>query len=757
MATTTGILNNTANAALTNNQINVHNASTTHNYHHPTPSEHSLAPLAKLYRHCAPAAFLNSAERPDPPKCSPKTRGKLLGETKGFATAEGPTSSALWLTGSAGSGKTAISQTTAEELKKQGRVLGCHFFFRSSKDGKRSDGHCWVPNLVHEMVCVLPETRPYVEKIIRRRDSVFDQQPDGVLEELFLKPLKVTTGKRFIFRRTLKWILGKSSATSIFATQIPLLVVVDGLDECKSPEMQVHILRTIANAIPKLPIPIRFLIASRPETHIRAAINDLFGYIPLHRINLDEDQDIRKDLDEYYHDRFNALRRDHPSLRGQEAYQTWPSQEQIEALIAKSSTQFIFASTVMNYISHRGGNPFTRLDIVLGIKVTPQKDKPYLELDILYRIILLTVEEDERKIIFLILSFVYLAGKGDYPDLQLSASPEFLEKFLKLDVGDVPRFLNPLVSILSLPEAPSGIITMLHASFFDYLCDPDRSEDLTMKFDGAHEVVAWRVFDEGERLSWNLFESLSSANAKSDLLASKCVVLESFLLHASRATMSIDLGLALFALEQSIIQMICFRESELSSPNHQFWLVDRRSQINTLLVSKLGGQLAGHDSLFHVSPTWSTLQRHQQEMGNLIIEFIADEPKESTLANLICKLQSGLDNWSDFTKPRLSGKLGREACQSLVTALIQASPHTQLYRRDVLELLRKPDYIFSTFLTEADGKHAREILEFIREFRRQSLFEYKIRGARIDTGLIIHLDTIWARHIAGLEGTLRTS
>ncbi|KAF9525706.1 hypothetical protein CPB83DRAFT_858961 [Crepidotus variabilis] len=737
-----GFFTNASNIALTKTNINVNNASTTHIHNNHSAILSGSSELSKLYKHCAPGAFLNSAERPNPPKCSPKTRQRLLIETKGFAKTEGPTSSAMWLTGSAGSGKTAISQTTAEQLKEEGYVLGCHFFFRSSKDGKRGDGHCWVPNLVHEMVRVLPETLPYVEKIIRSDDSVFDQQPDGVLEELFLGPLKaittIDTPKRFSFRRTFKRFFGIGQTTLTSTTHNPRLVVVDGLDECKSPEMQVYILKTIANVIPKLPIPIRFLIASRPETHIRAAINDLFSHIPLHRINLDEDQDIRKDLEEYYHDRFNAIRRDHPSLRGQEAYQTWPSQEQIEALIAKSATQFIFASTVMNYISHHRGNPVTRLEVVLGIKVAPQKDKPYLELDILYHIILLTVQEDERKIVFLILSFIYLAGKGEYPDLQLRASPKFLEQLLRLEVGDVARYLDPLVSILSLPEAPRGTITMLHASFFDYLCDPVRSEDLTMKFDMAHEVMALQVFDEGERSEWQP-SGIPSSVEDSGVLASNCIFLDSFLLHASKAHMSLDLILRLFALEQHIIRII--HAFIVTSPYNQQELTSlpgRRSRIDSLLVSKLGGRPTRHESLFNGTDAWSEIQQHRLITANLIIQSITSGIEENTLTSFISQLESGLENGKGVVKPCLSGKLTNQIAQPLILALLQAPTHIleKLRRRDVVKLLEDPARIIHKRYMQEERNYAKEILHFIQEFMRVEI-------AGVSPGSIIELEARW--------------
>ncbi|KAF9521833.1 hypothetical protein CPB83DRAFT_840946, partial [Crepidotus variabilis] len=568
--------------------------------------------------------------------------------------------------------------------------------------------------------CIIPETLPHVEKVIRSNNAVFDQQPDGVLEELFLTPLKAITTddipKRFLFRRAFKKLFGLSSTILERVTHIPRLVVVDGLDECKSPKMQ---------------------------THIRAAINDLFGHIPLHRINLDEDQDIRKDLDEYYHNCFSAISCNHPSLRGQEANQTWPSQEQIEALIVKSSTQFIFASTVMNYISHHCGNPLTRLDIVLRIKVRPQKDKPFLELNMLYRIILLTVQEDKREVVFLILSFIYLAGKGDYPSLHLRASPKFLEQFLRLDVGDVPQFLDPLVSILSLPEAPSGPITILYASFFDYLCDSSRSEDLAMKFGRAHKIMALEVLEETEKALWQYSEYLL-VNTEDDVSTSNCVLLlDSFLLHVSRACMSLDLILALFALEQSIILMILCHFG--SSSINESWLADCRSQINTLLVSKLGGRPASHDSLFH-DPNASSEHRryrYQQEMANLIIQFVTDEIDEDTLTSLIHRLQSGLD--CNFTEFSISGKLTNETCRPLLKALIQTLLYTgeMLYRKDIVYLLRDPHRIINRYeVPTGNLKYAQKILEFIREFRHQSSSS-KIQVADIDPALIIDLEDIW--------------
>lgn len=424
----------------------------------------------------------------------------------------------MWLTGSAGSGKTALSQTTAEELEKesQGRIMGCHFFFRTSEDGRRSDGNLWGPNVVQQMVRILPETLKYVERAIERDDAIFDQRLDRVLESLFLNPIleAFAAQQRFSIRRLLRRIFGGRrfviSFEIIRITLISLhrstldphfarLIVVDGLDECSSAELQVHILETIAQAIPKLPIPIKFLIASRPETHIRMAMSQEFQNLGLRKLNLDEDQDARTDIEEYIVDRFETIRKTHPALRGQDQYATgWPSRVDITALVEKSSLTFIFATTVMNYISHKSGHPVDRLDVILGLAIVPNKQNPYLPLDTLYRYILSCVDEENHDLVWKILGILYLAGKSESAK-NLKSSPQFLDRLLHLRDGTVSVLLDPLVSLLTLPEKPTESIKVQHASFFDFLLDSSRSGDMGFRLLESHEAIALWLLDEMEK------------------------------------------------------------------------------------------------------------------------------------------------------------------------------------------------------------------------------------------------------------------
>jgi hypothetical protein len=54
----------------------------------------------------------------------------------------------------------------------------------------------------------------------------------------------------------------------------PKVIILDGLDECGTEEAQQSILKVIADSLPKFPIPLCFLIASRPEKAIRHSFND---------------------------------------------------------------------------------------------------------------------------------------------------------------------------------------------------------------------------------------------------------------------------------------------------------------------------------------------------------------------------------------------------------------------------------------------------------------------------------------------------
>ena len=74
------------------------------------------------------------------------------------------------------------------------------------------------------------------------------------------------------------------------------LVIIDGLDECIDKATQRLILRLLCETITVHQLPLRFLIASRPESHIRTSFDHESLYTVTHRVVLDETFNPRKDI-----------------------------------------------------------------------------------------------------------------------------------------------------------------------------------------------------------------------------------------------------------------------------------------------------------------------------------------------------------------------------------------------------------------------------------------------------------------------------
>ena len=132
------------------------------------------------------------------------------------------------------------------------------------------------------------------------------------------------------------------------------LVIIDGLDECHDKETQQSILRLLCETITVYKLPLRFLIGSRPEFHIR----DSFGQESLYRITrrvvLDGTFDPGRDIQVILKDGFAKIcaKNPIPSHVGQ----PWPEEGIIDLLSfcndhPVSSSTLILSSNLLVPIS----------------------------------------------------------------------------------------------------------------------------------------------------------------------------------------------------------------------------------------------------------------------------------------------------------------------------------------------------------------------------------------------------------------------
>ncbi|KDR68049.1 hypothetical protein GALMADRAFT_29211, partial [Galerina marginata CBS 339.88] len=274
-------------------------------------------------------AFHNSGHRFDPPKCHPKTRLKVLEKIHNWIDGtEQPNEPVMWVNGAAGVGKSAIAQSMAERLAAEKRLLASYFFSRT--DPFRNKADSLVPTIAYHAALHIPALKEPITRAITRDPLIFKLSIDAQFSTLLTEPIQN---------------LADSGYFQFPAS--PRVVIIDGLDECSAPEAQVAILMAITNALRMARLPLLFLIASRPESHLSGAFTSKSFHGFLSRLTLDESFSPDHDIRIFLEDQFQELKDSHP-LR---AYlpPSWPLPDILDTLVWKASGQFIYASTVIKY------------------------------------------------------------------------------------------------------------------------------------------------------------------------------------------------------------------------------------------------------------------------------------------------------------------------------------------------------------------------------------------------------------------------
>ncbi|PPQ92645.1 hypothetical protein CVT25_014361 [Psilocybe cyanescens] len=416
----------------------------------------TIGGFERLQEYVAHGAFHDSGERFDPPKCHHNTRVAIIKRIMDWISGlNDDTREAfiMWLYGAAGAGKSAIAQTIAEILDGQHFVLASFFFWRS--DPQRGTSKLLVTTLAYQLAVKLP--------------PVFRERLGLAFEN---DPLIVTRSLEAQFKTLVREPL-LELVHSGFSTNNHIVVIIDGLDECDDPQVQARIIDVSFGLVHSRDIPLKILIASRPEIAISSSFDTKPFSTPA-RIALDDDYQSEDDIRHFMADKFDEIKNQH-RLRSY-IPNVWPAEDSLNTLVQKSSGQFIYASTVVKYVTSVHHRPTHRLEVVLGIQLPKAGDSPFAELDALYRYILMGVEDVD--LILQIIGFVIL--HPTYYDNSVA----FIEAFFSLAPGDVQLLMQNLGSLISVensPDLPSGAevltVRILHASLKDYLLDQSRSKD----------------------------------------------------------------------------------------------------------------------------------------------------------------------------------------------------------------------------------------------------------------------------------------
>ncbi|KAF9058249.1 hypothetical protein BJ165DRAFT_119655 [Panaeolus papilionaceus] len=449
------------------NSKNVFSGNPTFLHHTHVHRAHNMrGAIQILYDHSAPGAACNSKDRYDPPKCHPNTRTGLLDTTRNWAR-KGP-SRILWLYGSAGAGKSAVAQTLAMELASN---LAASFFFSRTAHANSHRGHegRFVTTIAYQLTEIVPGLQRFVEHVIASRRSVLDLTLTEQVMALIIEPLK-----------ELQRDMASNGNT---ACGLPSVIVIDGLDECKEESGQIQVLEALATLVSHQDIfPCSVFIASRPEVVIRSWINQKQSEDPhfLRSISLLDHCDSNHDIEVFMNDETAKIKQSHPLKYLFPA--GWPSPELVKEIIERASGQFVYASTIIRYIKDLRGHPCERLEAILKYTL-PSDDRPYADLDALYLHILRQTKHPQ--LVYQILAFrvTTVTFWGYMPGVD---SRNYLQILLSLPYS-VPTLLVDLQSIMNCDKVGMEFMgygiygsyptVFHHASLFEFLLDPHRSEE----------------------------------------------------------------------------------------------------------------------------------------------------------------------------------------------------------------------------------------------------------------------------------------
>lgn len=386
----------------------------------------------------------------------------------------------LWVHGLAGSGKSTLSTTIASNFGDSERLGAFLFFDRDVSE--RSDPTVVIRTLAHQLGCSDPELGEAIRTVI-------DRNPNIVMSPL---PLQFT-----------KLILGP--ALSLAARSLPVIIVIDALDECGTATTRSSLLELLTNDFENLPPYIRTIVMSRAEIDICNALEDQH-HILTYELNVTSPANSN-DILSYFRHRMSLIRTHKKHLH---LSIDWPGEEVLCKLVERTSGLFVWASTASKFID--GHEPRKRLEVVL------QGDTGHsagTALDALYKTALDAIDRwnDED----FIADFRDILGVILIARQPLSTSA--IDALLHLPVDRPSTYTISLLRCI-LQQKPS--VRVLHPSFADFLMTKQRCGREIWFFDRFtyNRCLAFRCLDRMDAvLKHNLCNMTLSSDRTNESLS----------------------------------------------------------------------------------------------------------------------------------------------------------------------------------------------------------------------------------------------
>jgi hypothetical protein len=470
----------------------------------------------------AEEAAFDAIGRDHDPLCLPGTRIDLLQDVRSWLNGDSP-KHIYWLSGWAGTGKSTVARTIAQEYIAQEYTnsqwqMGSFFFSRGGGDAGHI--HKFVGTLAKQLSYRWPAYKSALRKAIAADEGIVRRTQKAQWAALIQKPLSV--------------LLATSSSSRV-------LLVIDAVDECGTDDDMSHIIELLLDARGVNQTALRILVTSRPEVAIRSGFDHDPGQrhlnVVLHQIS---EFIVQNDLFIFLQYHFTKIR------QSRKVGEDWPGTTNIHRLVAMSGNLIIWAATVCRFISKGGRLVKTRLSSILDGR--HDTGEPNSALDRIYLMVLESaisndLSNEEKGDVTRYLRQTL----GTIAVLFAPLSVVGLGHLLGLETEEVEQTLADLHSILDVPSDAERPIRLHHPSFRDFLCDRRRcNEYLFFEQNVTHSMLAERSLRVmsvlrkdlcGLESPGMLMEDVSSAVVTQHLSSAFQYTCRYWLDHAERAQM----------------------------------------------------------------------------------------------------------------------------------------------------------------------------------------------------------------------------
>jgi hypothetical protein len=404
-----------------------------------------------------------------PNPCWTGTRTPLLRSIRNWFEEDITSSSKLvyWLNGVAGTGKTTIAQSVAEACAGKEQLLASFFFTR--KDLARRDASSVIPTLAYQFA--LWSGGRYASQIC----DAIAEMPDIRHKTVELQATRLLP------------VLDPPHPRPV------LLIVLDALDECDQTNG-----REGGDLIPILTrwltpsLRIKLLITSRTERSIVHMFNrsDLGGSTTTVALHQDiEDHVVGGDIEKFLTGSFIKLATD------RSIPMPFPLEHELRELISRSGRLFIYAATILRWVSDADDDPGLRVQQVLA-QDSGGNAYQHQELDAIYSHIIQKASVTSGDPIH------HIQGLHDLLSTIVILHEEQRKQSVAALSGSglvTDTLLSRLSAVLFID--PEDFVRLAHHSFSDFLLSSSRCTDDLIRID---------VYESHQRLSLHCLQIMNA-------------------------------------------------------------------------------------------------------------------------------------------------------------------------------------------------------------------------------------------------------